>query len=79
MNLTFTPRATSETNGTSVEPFVLRGVVRWINPVKADGDNPNPGMGIQFHDISPDDRERVVETVRTIAYLREEPKSDRPS
>jgi type IV pilus assembly protein PilZ len=45
--------------------------VAWINPVRADGDNPNPGMGIRFIDLSPENRERLVEVVRTIAYVRE--------
>ncbi len=53
------------------EPFKLRGQVAWINPVRADGDNPNPGMGVRFIDLSTDDRERLVEVIRAIAYLRE--------
>ncbi|UQA58267.1 PilZ domain-containing protein [Polyangium aurulentum] len=28
------------------------------------------GMGIRFVDLTPEDRERLVDTVRTIAYLR---------
>jgi type IV pilus assembly protein PilZ len=53
------------------EAFRLGGQVAWINPVRADGDNPNPGMGIRFIDLSPENRERLVEVVRTIAYVRE--------
>ncbi len=53
------------------EPFKLEGEVAWINPVRPDGDNPNPGMGIRFMNLRPDDRERLVEVVRTIAYVRE--------
>jgi type IV pilus assembly protein PilZ len=53
------------------EPFKLEGEVAWINPVRADGDNPNPGMGLRFVNLRPDDRERLVEIVRTIAYVRE--------
>ena len=30
-------------------------------------DNPNPGMGIRFLDLGTEDRERIVETFRTIA------------
>lgn len=52
-------------------PFKLEGVVAWINAVKEDGDNPNPGMGVRFVDLSLDDRERLVEVIRTIAYLRD--------
>jgi len=53
------------------EVFRVAGEVAWINPVRKDGDNPNPGMGIRFIDLTPEDRERLVEVVRTIAYVRE--------
>jgi type IV pilus assembly protein PilZ len=53
-----------------VEPFVLNGTVQWINPVRPLGDNPNPGMGIRFDALTPADRERIVEVIRTIAYVR---------
>jgi type IV pilus assembly protein PilZ len=53
------------------EPFKLQGRVAWVNKVRADGDNPNPGMGIRFVDLQPADRERLVEVIRTIAYVRE--------
>lgn len=53
-----------------VEPFVLRGRVQWVNPVVGDRPPINPGMGIRFIELSLDDRERIVEVVRTIAYLR---------
>lgn len=56
------------------EPFVLRGEVAWINPVRARGENLNPGMGVRFIDLTPERRERVVALVRTVAYLhRSEP------
>jgi type IV pilus assembly protein PilZ len=51
--------------------FDLKGTVQWVNPVRALSDNRNPGMGILFVDITPDDRERLVATVRTIAYVRD--------
>jgi type IV pilus assembly protein PilZ len=57
----------------SPEPFVLRGKVQWINALRPLHDNPNPGMGIQFIDLTSDDRERLVEAIRTIAYLRQNP------
>lgn len=57
------------------EPFKLEGAVAWINPLRDDGDNPNPGMGIRFVNLQPDERERLVEVIRTIAYLREYPAS----
>lgn len=57
----------------SADPFVLRGTVQWVNAIRPLHDNPNPGMGVRFIDLSADDRERIVETIRTIAYLRESP------
>jgi type IV pilus assembly protein PilZ len=53
------------------ESFQLEGAVAWVNPVRADGDNPNPGMGIKFLLLKPEERERLVEVIRTIAYLRD--------
>jgi type IV pilus assembly protein PilZ len=53
------------------ESFKLEGEVAWINPVRANGDNPNPGMGLRFINLHADDRERLVEVIRTIAYVRE--------
>jgi type IV pilus assembly protein PilZ len=54
------------------EAFIVQGMVQWVNAVRPLHDNPNPGMGIRFVDLTPDDRERLVDTVRTIAYLRGE-------
>lgn len=53
------------------EPFVLQGAVQWVNIVRPLHDNPNPGMGIRFINLTLDDREKLVATIRTIAYLRE--------
>jgi type IV pilus assembly protein PilZ len=53
------------------EPLILEGKVIWINPYRESGDNLNPGMGIRFKKLTPELREKVVELVRTIAYLRE--------
>jgi uncharacterized protein (TIGR02266 family) len=53
------------------EPFKLEGKVAWVNKLRANGDNPNPGMGVTFLDLALPDRERLVEVIRTIAYLRE--------
>jgi type IV pilus assembly protein PilZ len=50
----------------------LRGVVAWVNPLRPEGDNPNPGMGVRFHELTPETREQVVDLVRTIAYLRDD-------
>ena len=54
------------------EPFKLAGVVAWVNKVRANGDNPNPGMGVRFTQLLPDQRERLVEVIRSICYLRQE-------
>ena len=53
------------------EPFVLDGMVQWVNPVKVLADNPNPGMGVRFVALTADDRERIVAAIRTIAYVRD--------
>jgi type IV pilus assembly protein PilZ len=66
--LRFSPPSTEES-------FVLRGIVQWINPVRPLGENLNPGMGIRFQSLKPDDRERIVEAVRTIAYVRQSEKN----
>lgn len=54
--------------------FELEGSVAWVNRFRPEGDNPNPGMGVRFLDLSPDERERLVEVIRTIAYLRDVPR-----
>lgn len=51
------------------EPLELEGVVTWVNPVRDDGESINPGMGVRFTNLTPELRERVVEIVRTVAYL----------
>lgn len=53
------------------EPFVLFGQVQWVNPIRMLSDNPNPGMGIRFIELSPENRERIINSVRTIAYVRD--------
>jgi type IV pilus assembly protein PilZ len=58
------------------EGFKLEGVVAWLNPVRIGGDNPNPGMGIRFTSLSADERERLVDVIRSLTYLREMPGLD---
>jgi type IV pilus assembly protein PilZ len=60
---------------TAQETFVLNGIVQWINPVRPLGENLNPGMGIRFQSLDLPDRERIVEAVRTIAYVRQSEKN----
>jgi type IV pilus assembly protein PilZ len=52
-------------------PFILSGQVAWVNPIKLLSDNPNPGMGVRFVDLSSENRERIIASVRTIAYVRD--------
>jgi len=52
-------------------PFILLGQVQWVNPIRMLSDNPNPGMGIRFVDLSSENRERIINSVRTIAYVRD--------
>jgi type IV pilus assembly protein PilZ len=52
-------------------PFILLGQVQWVNPIRMLSDNPNPGMGIRFVDLSSESRERIISSVRTIAYVRD--------
>lgn len=68
LRLTFAPPG--------AEGFQLEGSVAWVNCVRENGDNPNPGMGIRFVNLQPDERERLVEVIRTIAYLRDLPRYD---
>lgn len=48
----------------------LDGEVVWVNVIRSDGSHINPGMGVRFLALTPDQRERVVEMVRTVAYLQ---------
>lgn len=58
------------------DAFKLEGCVAWVNPLRANGDNPNPGMGVRFVSLTPDDRERLVAVIRAIAYVREPTRPD---
>lgn len=55
----------------SDETFVLSGQVQWVNAVRMLADNPNPGMGIRFVELTSEARARLIDTVRTIAYVRD--------
>lgn len=50
--------------------FSLPGQVQWVNQKSCLSRCRNPGMGIRFVDLSQGDRERIVEIIHTIAYLR---------
>ena len=64
LSLKFTPAGEA--------PFALEGEVAWINPMRPDGENLNPGFGVRFVDLDTDARERLVGLVHAIAYLPEE-------
>jgi type IV pilus assembly protein PilZ len=53
------------------EPFRLRGQVAWVNRVRENGDNPNPGMGVRFMELSSESRERLVDVIHAITYVRD--------
>jgi type IV pilus assembly protein PilZ len=71
LNLRFTPPGGPQLN--------LEGRVMWVNPFRPGSyDNINPGMGVQFVDLNAQQREQIVNLVRTFAYLSddEEPKGN---
>lgn len=53
------------------------GVVIWINPYRpGDAENLNPGMGIQFVDLTREQRDYLRQLVRTFAYLSGDAETD---
>jgi type IV pilus assembly protein PilZ len=52
------------------DALVIDGRVQWINPARPGC--PNPGMGVRFLGLELPLRERIVEIIRTIAYLPED-------
>ena len=71
LNLRFTPPGGPQLN--------LEGRVMWVNPYRPGSyDNINPGMGVQFIELTGQQREQIVNLVRTFAYLSddEEPKGN---
>ncbi len=50
------------------EPFELQGEVVWI---AEPGGPREPGMGIQFEDLTADTRDRLLDLIRAVAYLDE--------
>jgi type IV pilus assembly protein PilZ len=49
----------------------VEGRVIWVNPARKH-DSINPGMGVQFVDLTPAQREQIKALVRTFAYLSED-------
>lgn len=54
----------------------LEGEVIWVNRLRpGHPDNINPGMGVRFVSLTPESRHRLVEYIKTFAYL-EDPAED---
>jgi type IV pilus assembly protein PilZ len=49
----------------------VQGRVIWINEPRG-ADSINPGMGVQFVDLTPTERDQVMAMVRTFAYLSDD-------
>jgi type IV pilus assembly protein PilZ len=64
LNLCF--RIPPELGGQLVE---VEGEVIWINPFRPDDVGRQPGMGIQFVDLTASQRQLMMRMVRTFAYL----------
>ncbi len=65
LNLHFTPPGGP--------PIDVEGQVMWVNPLRPGRtDNLNPGMGVQFVDLTPPQREQLMHLVRTFAYLSDD-------
>jgi type IV pilus assembly protein PilZ len=65
MNLRFRPAG-----GAQID---VEGRVIWVNRPRPDGAGAgNPGMGVQFVDLTPAQREQVLGLIRTFAYLPDE-------
>ncbi len=68
LNLRFGPRGSS-----SDDLLELEGVVIWVNAFRQGSvDNRECGMGIQFVDLAPEQRERLRHLVRTFAVLSDD-------
>jgi len=54
-------------------PLDIEGRVIWVNPPRpGHADSINPGMGVQFTDLTPQQREQIMKLVRTFAYLSDD-------
>lgn len=66
LNLRFTEHS-------GCDSFEIEGEVIWINPFRpGHSDNLHPGMGIRFIDLTDDYRERLVDFIKTFAYLADD-------
>ena len=58
--------------GEAQEQLEVEGDVVWVNPFKPEGENFNPGMGIQFKNLSDENKDTITQIVRTVAILPDE-------
>lgn len=66
LHLRFTPPGQSK-------PLELEGKVTWINPVHQDNDpQRQPGMGIQFLNVTETQKKQLQQVVQTLALLDED-------
>ncbi len=64
LTLKFSPEANDAS-------FCIPGRVQWVNRNHSFSTSKHPGMGIRFVGLTLEDRERIVEAIHTIAYLRD--------
>ena len=58
----------------------LEGEVLWVNTVReGDPDNINPGMGVRFVGLTPENRFRLIEYIKTFAYLDDPNEAGEPA
>jgi len=50
----------------------VQGKVIWVNEFRPKGENLNPGMGIQFIDLSDDDKDLITKLIKKKAYLSDD-------
>lgn len=66
LNLRFTP------NDGNRQLLQLEGEVIWVNQLRPrNPDNLNPGMGVRFVGLTTEHRYRLVEYIKTFAYLND--------
>ncbi|MCP4872661.1 MAG: TIGR02266 family protein [Proteobacteria bacterium] len=53
----------------SDDSIEVEGTVVWVNEFKEGGDNPNPGMGIQWTNLDDEARGTIAAVVKAIAIL----------
>jgi type IV pilus assembly protein PilZ len=63
LNLSFQPAGEST-------PLRLHGEVRWVSNPASEPTRP-PGMGVAFLELTPEQRQRLLDLVQRISYLEE--------